>query len=227
DELEEIEADLGRKIRLWRSMETFEERLGIWASTPFIKIDMAEMEAEVQRYWRTVQLSEKHLPTNPAVGRLKKMVKEVKLTVPVVADLRSECLTARHWAALQDVLGTDVRGNPSLTFQEMVEANLKNAADAVSSVVTEAEQEAILLRMVDKVHGMWAEAEFELKVFKGTRGVFILGGVDEITSHLDDSIVTVGNVLASPYVGPIRADVEDLASKLHTLQVSLNLMGGG
>lgn len=73
------------------------------------------------RFWRIVQLSEKQLPTNPAVGRLKHMVEEVKLTVPVVADLRSGTLMDRHWEVLDDVLGMDIREQGSATFKQMME----------------------------------------------------------------------------------------------------------
>lgn len=74
----------------------------------------------IYRFWRIVQLSEKQLPTNPAVGRLKHMVDEVKLTVPVVADLRSGTLMNRHWEELDGVLGMDIRGQGSVTFKQMM-----------------------------------------------------------------------------------------------------------
>lgn len=73
------------------------------------------------RFWRIVQMSEKQLPTNPAVGRLKHMVEEVKLTVPVVADLRGGTLMDRHWEVLDDVLGMDLREQGSATFKQMME----------------------------------------------------------------------------------------------------------
>lgn len=48
------------------------------------------------------------------------MVDEVKLTVPVVADLRSGTLMDRHWEELDGVLGLDVRGQGSVTFKQMM-----------------------------------------------------------------------------------------------------------
>lgn len=72
------------------------------------------------RFWRIVQLSEKQLPTNPAVGRLKHIVEEVKLTVPVVADLRSETLTEKHWEELHGVLGVNMKEKGAVTFKDML-----------------------------------------------------------------------------------------------------------
>lgn len=73
------------------------------------------------RFWRVVQLSEKQLPANPAVGRLKNMVGKVKHTVPVVADLRSDTLRPRHWDLLDGVLDVDVREGETITFKQMME----------------------------------------------------------------------------------------------------------
>lgn len=78
------------------------------------------------RFWRIVQLSEKQLPANPAVGRLKHMVEEVKRTVPVVADLRSGTLTSRHWESLDSVLGMDIRKGESVTFKQMMEVRVSS-----------------------------------------------------------------------------------------------------
>lgn len=49
------------------------------------------------------------------------MVEEVKLTVPVVADLRSGTLVDRHWEVLDDVLGMDIREQGAVTFKQMME----------------------------------------------------------------------------------------------------------
>ncbi|CAN0423280.1 unnamed protein product, partial [Scytosiphon promiscuus] len=104
------------------------------------------------RFWRIVQLSEKQLPTNPAVGRLKNMVEEVKLTVPVVADLLSGTLTSRHWEELNRVLGMDVREQGAATFKQMMQVKLHiNVSDEVNSIVTNAEQESILTQLLQKV----------------------------------------------------------------------------
>lgn len=50
DELEEIESEMSQKTRLWRGIQTFEERLETWESTPFEALDIESMEAEIIRY---------------------------------------------------------------------------------------------------------------------------------------------------------------------------------
>ncbi|CAM9196691.1 unnamed protein product, partial [Sphacelaria rigidula] len=219
DELEEIEVETSRKTRLWRSIQTFEEHMETWERTPFQDLDIAAMETEVGRFWRVVQLSEKQLPANPAVGRLKNMVGKVKHTVPVVADLRSDTLQPRHWDLLNGVLDVDISAGETVSFKQMMESNLKDVADQVSSVVTEAEQESILTRTLQKVQESWSEATFQLKPHKDKKDVLVLCGVNDLTGRVDDSVVALANVVASPYVGPIRSEAEKFAGKLQTLQV--------
>ncbi|CAM9656208.1 unnamed protein product [Ascophyllum nodosum] len=221
DELEEIESEMSHKTRLWRGIQTFEEQLEIWEKTPCEDLDYARMENDVARFWRIVQLSEKQLPTNPAVERLKNMVEEVKHSLPVVANLRSNTLTERHWEMLNDVLEIDVRANKGATFKQMMKANLKDVANQVNTIVTDAEQESILTQLLQKVQYTWTGMVFQLKPHQERKDMLIISSASDLTSRLDDSIMTVGNVLASPHVGPIRAEAEELSGKLLLLQTTL------
>lgn len=50
DELEEIGSEVSRKMRLWRSIQAFEEHLDTWENTPFQQLDVKAMETEITRY---------------------------------------------------------------------------------------------------------------------------------------------------------------------------------
>lgn len=70
-----------------------------------------------------------------------------------------------------------------------------------------------------QVQDSWSEATFQLKPHKDKKDVLVLCGVNDLTARVDDSVVALGNVVASPYVGPIRSEAEEFAGKLQTLQV--------
>lgn len=70
-----------------------------------------------------------------------------------------------------------------------------------------------------QVQGAWADATFELRAHGQKNDVVILSDVDDLTTLVDDSVVTMGNILASPHVGPIRSEAEDFGAKLNLLQV--------
>ena len=66
----------------------------------------------------------------------------------------------------------------------------------------------------------WAEATFKLTTHKEKTDVLILSHVDDLTTRVDDAVVTMGNVLASPHIGPIRTEAEEFGEKLNMLQVN-------
>lgn len=70
-----------------------------------------------------------------------------------------------------------------------------------------------------QVQDAWADATFELKPHAEKIDVVILSDVDELTTRVDDSVVTMGTILASPHVGPIRLEAEEFGGKLNLLQV--------
>lgn len=75
--------------------------------------------------------------------------------------------------------------------------------------------------LIRQVQHTWADTTLDLKEPKARKDVLMLGNVNDLTSHLDDSIVTMGNILASPHVGPIRTEAEEYSGKLLLLKVRL------
>lgn len=71
----------------------------------------------------------------------------------------------------------------------------------------------------------WAEAIFKLTTHKEKMDVLILSDVDDLTTRVDDAVVTMGNVLASPHIGPIRTEAEEFGGKLNVLQVKQQHVG--
>ena len=52
--------------------------------------------------------------------------------------------------------------------------------------------------MLEKVVNLWKRQEFEVSLYKGLNGIFILGSVEEVLQDIDDSLVTLGTVMGKP-----------------------------
>ena len=65
---------------------------------------------------------------------------------------------------------------------------------------------------------MWRDFEFVLNPYKESKDIFVLGGIDEVQAALGDSMVTIGTVMASRFVGGIRPEVEKMETNLRCLQ---------
>jgi len=100
---------------------------------------------------------------------------------------------------------------------------LVDKAGEIQSVATRAAQESALLELYDKkVESVWSELEIPVLPYKESKDVFILGGPDDIYAALDESLVTLSTIMASPFVGRIRERVERSQKLLRSLSDTLD-----
>ena len=82
--------------------------------------------------------------------------------------------------------------NLTRVFSQVVEH-----VEELTAVSVEATQEAALEELLARVTGKWANIEFAVHPYKDTKDVFILSGVDDVITVLEDSMLTMSTILAS------------------------------
>jgi dynein heavy chain len=147
--------------------------------------------------------------------------------IPACGDLKNPALQERHWEKLEGIVGFRFERDPDtweepFTLGSLLNKNIMQFREEIQRVSTEATQEGVLEEMLGKVKASWVNAEFQLSNFKDSKDVFILSGVDEIQALLDDSMVTMGTILASRFVAGIRPEVEKMEGSLRSLQSVLD-----
>jgi dynein heavy chain len=228
EELKLVVDDITLKKKLWDGLRNFSILTKGWTKTQFDALDAEDMAAEVTAYNKIVMNAERTLPTNNVVPELKSMTTVFKNTVPVVSDLRNDSLQDRHWEKIEAVIGQPVpRQNPEqFTFGTLLDLKVMLFKDQINIISTEATQEAILEQMLQNVSQAWADSEFILTPYKETKDAFILSGIDDITVQLEDSLVTMGTITASRFVGGIRDKVEELEMALNLFSETLDAVLG-
>jgi len=58
------------------------------------------------------------------------------------------------------------------------------------------------------VEAVWKSTSIVVTPYRDSKDVFILGNNEDLISKIDDTLLTVNNILASRFVEGIRADVE-------------------
>jgi hypothetical protein len=58
---------------------------------------------------KTALQGDRTLPSNAVVAKLKALVTEFKATLPVVVNLRCPALRRRHWAAIHQAVGYEIK----------------------------------------------------------------------------------------------------------------------
>ena len=224
DELKLTVDDIKLKKGMWDSLREFGESTKLWAKTKFSELDVDDMASDVQRYNKVAMAAERSLPINNVAPELKQMVETYKETVPVVTHLRNPALKIRHWDKIEAVIGKPIdRENPDrFTLNTLLDLNVKLYKEQILVISTEATQEGVLEEMLQKVTGAWSDTEFVMKPYKDQKDAWILGEIDDITMQLEDSMVTMGQITASRFVGGIREKVEDMEAHLNLFSDTLD-----
>lgn len=222
DILTETVQDLNLKLRLWRGVRDWDSLMDRWLGTQLKDVDAAELEKQVNLYNKTVFLASKGLPGNPVVPSLKAKVDEFSPVLPVVVNLRNNSLKDRHWSQIHHLIGFAIQGDDTFSLGKLIEKRVTDFAEQITNIATSAVQESVLEIMMDKVDRIWKVTEFEVRNYKDTKDLFIMGDVSEIIANLDESLVTINTVLGSRYVAGIRDMVETWRRKLMLFQETLD-----
>ena len=188
----------------------------------FDKLDSEELNTKIMTYLKIVVQLEKGLPPNEVVPKLRGTVEEFRQIYPTIVDLRNQSLKPRHWERIQDVIGKVVVKDETFTLGKLQELNVFQFKDDISTISAQASSEAALEEMLSKVVKSWADLEFTILPYRDYKDVFILGGVDEIGTILEDSQVTIATIRGSRFMGPIKSDVEKWDKQLTLFSETLD-----
>lgn len=68
---------------------------------------------------------------------------------------------------------------------------------------------------------MWASLEFPVVHHKDAKDVYVMGGLDEIQTCVDESNIHISTILSSRNCGPIKSRVEEWAKNLDLFSKTL------
>ena len=220
--LEEVNADLSLKVRLWNDKAEWGQLRRRVLNTGISSLDVASLEKEMVKFNKTVFLASKGLPTNKVVPLLKASVDEFNPVLPVVVDLRNPALKDRHWEKITALVGIDLQHSEDFTLFDLIDKGITKYQEEISTIATAALQESILEEMMAKVTGIWEKLELDVRPYKEIKDLYILGDTSEVIASLDDSLVTINTVLGSRYVAGIRTFVDSWRGKLMHFQETLD-----
>ena len=216
-DLAEVATDVELKRSLWISDIEFDKHMESWAESLFDQIDMASMDEIVQKYVKLCVKLERGLPPNQVVPKFKEKVDNYKNMLPVINALLNKSMKPRHWDKIMDIIGQFDRED-NFTLQKILDMKAPDFSEEIAKVSVEATQESALEELLVKVTSKWDDICFSCVAYKETKDTFVLGSIEEITTALEDSQVTMATIMSSRFVAGIRTEVEKV-------EKSLNLFG--
>lgn len=86
---------------------------------------------------------------------VKFQVDEFKPKVPLMVSLRKKGMKDRHWQAISDKVGFDVRPTEGFTFQKVLDMGLLSHVDTCVDVGEKAEKEFNIENMLNDMYEKW------------------------------------------------------------------------
>jgi dynein heavy chain len=227
-QLDSFSEELAPVYKLWNMVSDFHNSMNDWLHGDFKELDGKVIDEVVTDWWKTsYKLSkslEEDLPGAAAcAAQLRAETTEFRKNMPVIQSLASKALKRRHWEALSELLGKIIDPEDELTLQALLDLDAAAQIEAIQEITIAAEKEYNLERTMNAMMKEWETIEFEVKPYKET-GTFVVGGVDEVITLLDDHIVKTQTMRGSPFIRPIEKEIKMWEHRLKYAQGMLDAL---
>eukprot|EP01062_Namystynia_karyoxenos_P000025 TRINITY_DN10007_c0_g3_i1.p1 TRINITY_DN10007_c0_g3~~TRINITY_DN10007_c0_g3_i1.p1 ORF type:complete len:4448 (+),score=1759.39 TRINITY_DN10007_c0_g3_i1:82-13425(+) len=223
ERVSEVAKDVNDKAKLWTAMRDWAVLTASWLEMPFAQVDPEMVSDAVGRFTRTVNQVTRAFPLNPVVLKLRMMVDEFRIALPVIACLRNPHLQPHHLQQIDSIIGQPISSRARCTLGELLGYRVTDLKEEIQAVSTAASQEAALEKQLMKVIQTWAGVEFALSSYKDYKDCWVLASVDDVLVMLEDTSVMVSTVVTSRHcVGALRARAEKWGDDLRLIGVTLD-----
>jgi dynein heavy chain len=214
--------DLTPFYKLWNMVSDFHNSKNDWLHGEFKDLDGKKIEEDMTDWWKSSYKLAKTLDTDfgevaACAFKLREETTEFRNHLPVIQSLASKALKHRHWEALSELLGKNIDPQDDLTLNQLLELDAATHIEEILEVTIAAEKEYNLEKTLDNMQKEWESLDFEVKPYKES-GTFVVGGIDDIVTLLDDHIVKTQTMRGSPYIRPIEKECKNWEYKLKYAQ---------
>eukprot|EP00775_Hariotina_reticulata_P006671 gene6671-6895_t len=219
-------------VALWTTINTFYSSNATWMNEPFYLLNPEQVEAEAaDAYRKLMKLTKtfsggaagdaRELPLSLAEeGKAK--VTGFQAYIPLVAAVCNPGLRERHWAAMADVVGFEIKQDEVTSLKRLLDNGMLEHVESITELSDSASREFSIEKALDKMEADWEGLTFELGTWKETGTHILKGGpVEEAQTLLDDHVVKSQAMAASPFSKPLEARLIPWEHKLRIFQEML------
>jgi hypothetical protein len=135
-------------------------------------------------------------------------------------ELGRAALRPRHWVQILKLVGSTA-DYMMLKLQNLFDLGLFDHKEEISEIARVASGEMVLEEAMQKLDSTWTATDFVVRMFRGTRDVFILSDTDEIVVLLEDSHLSVQAMLSSHFISGMQSEVHQWDARLSSAQATL------
>ena len=157
-------------LLLWGTCDNFINQSEAWLNGPFRSLDPEAMSEEVETMWRVLHKSVKTFGDYPQPRKvaeaMKNKIDKFNKDMPLVQALGGASMQGRHWDAIHEFVGRDVRPGANTTLKNMLDYNLGSHFEKIEEVSVKASKEHALEKTLEKMQEDWADVVFNLLPYR-------------------------------------------------------------
>ncbi|KAM6459278.1 dynein axonemal heavy chain 14 [Liasis olivaceus] len=221
-ELSEIQSELALRKLLWDSHEEWTKLVFKWKHTIFWNLDVDIIQRDVNRFMQIINILEKGLPENTILPAMKKSLMDFKESLPIIISLRNPSLQRRHWETIQNIVGQPLSWDKRLTLERILELNMFQYGKDINDISIRATRETTLEEMLKKIIALWHKTDFHLCPYHTeSSSTCIISSVEDISTLLEESLMTISTIKSSCFVEPIKNLVYAWDHKINLISCTL------
>jgi dynein heavy chain, axonemal len=226
--LDQFTNELNPFFKLWNMIADYYNSCNDWLGSDVKLLDGKKIEDDISDWWKTsyklAKSLEEEFPGAAACAMiLREETTEFKKKLPVIQCLASKALKPRHWVGLSELLNTTFDVDEEVTLQQLFDLHASEHIEAIEEITMRAEKQYSLEKSLMSMKKEWETIDVEVKAYRES-GTYVVGGIDEIITLLDDHIVKTQTMRGSPYIEPIEAECKHWEYKLKYGQSMLDAL---
>ncbi|XP_061720397.1 dynein axonemal heavy chain 12-like [Cydia pomonella] len=140
-------------------------------------------------------------------------LKDWRPNVQMAHIMCNRALVQRHWDEMSSIAGFDLTPTAGTTLRKIINFNLWGEIDQYDIISVAATKELALITNLNKMIAEWTDICFKTSPYKDS-GIYILSGLDDIQSVLDDHILKTIGMRGSAFVKPFEPQVRAWYEKI-------------
>ncbi|CAK72703.1 unnamed protein product (macronuclear) [Paramecium tetraurelia] len=205
--------------RLWCGRNEWVQNYSFWLKQHYTEIDLDEMNNVMEKLQKTANMCAKELDKNEVARVFKSDIEAFKGVYQVLQALKDPAISDKQWNQIRSLILENQLvfkepilepftplDDPKYDVQWITKVGLDQVKDKLSEIALRAAKEIELVKMLEQVESIWRQAVITVQPYRESKDIFILGNNQDLISKIDDTLLTVYNILASRFVEGIRSE---------------------
>ena len=171
-QLFQLAKDFAPYSNLWKTARTWFDGHKKWMTQPWEELDAPDLEIVWESCQKTInsvfrQFRDRKQEDMLGIAeKIKQGVDDFKTTVPLAVALRKEGMKERHWNAISESVGFDIRPDEEFTLTKVIEKGMLDHVAIAEEVGEKAFKEYNIEKQLAKMKKEWEGLNFLLPRFK-------------------------------------------------------------